>query len=207
MKSEKEIKNVPEQQGGAYADTWHSVTLKSAERARKQFKIAKNRLLDVSNWNMLSGAASATFQLTDSYGNEVEGLAKKGCFFKINIPAPGTNAGDGYDWVQIESIEEKRDELGDEEWVSIRVRPARNPAHSKKETAHFFKEDATSNFVVKRIKNTVTAEVHGRNEKPNTANTASIWGKIRNAFVALGAMLGLAKTQWKGLVRGLVEVK
>jgi hypothetical protein len=206
MEPEKTIKNVPRQQSGTHTDTSHAVKLKSSEKAVKQFEIAKNRLLDVSNWHRLCDGVSATFQLTDSNGNEVKGLAQKGYFFRINIPAPGTNAGDGYDWVHIESIEEQHNEVWDEEWISMRVRPAKNPAHLKEGTAHFFKEDATSNFVVKRSGNIVTAAVHGRNEKPNTDN-ASIGDKIRNVFVALGAMLGFSKTQWKSLVKGLVEVK
>ncbi len=206
MNSKQPIKNLPIQQSGAHTDTCHSIKLKSVERAKKQFEISKNRLLEVSNWHKLCGnAVSATFQLTNYRGNGVKGLAKNGYFLKINIPAPGTNAGNGYDWVQIESIEEKHDEVKDEEWISMRVRPAKNPTHPKEETAHFFKDEATSNFVVKRIKTRVIAEVHGRNEKPNTDN-ATIWDKIRNAFIALGAMLGFSKNQWKCLVKGLVKV-
>ena len=69
---------------------------------------------------------------------------------------------------------------------------------------HFFTEEASSCFLVKREKNTVTAGVYGRNEKPNTAAETFI-DKARNTAVAAGAMTGFSKLQWKSLVNGLME--
>jgi hypothetical protein len=84
------------------------------------------------------------------------------------------------------------------------VRPAANPLNQKDDTAHFFKDTATSTFQVKRIDNEVYAEVHGRNELANT-ETDQMTDNIRNTLVGWSAKLGLSAPQWKSLVTGLVK--
>lgn len=193
---------VPSNETGAQSDTEHSTTFSSVQEAKNFFVIAKQRLLDVNSWHLLCGAASAVFILTDANGNEVKRPAQHGDHFKIDIPGPGAAAGKGYDWVQIEAIEHMASE--NEEKVSLRVRPADNPNQHSKDVAHFFSEEATSTFTVKRNGNTVTASVHGRNEKPNT-KAANMIDKVRNTVIAAGAVLGLNKPQWKSLVKGLLK--
>jgi hypothetical protein len=53
--------------------------------------------------------------------------------------------------------------------------------------------------------NVVTAEVHGRNETPNT-HTDHVLDNIRNTMVGLGAKVGASYPQWKGLVAGIAAV-
>ena len=74
----------------------------------------------------------------------------------------------------------------------------------QEDTAHFFKDAATSTFQVKRIANEVYAEVHGRNEVANTEANATT-DKIRNTVVGWSAKLGLSFPQWKSLVTGIVK--
>ena len=50
----------------------------------------------------------------------------------------------------------------------------------------------------------ISAEVHGRNEKPNTS-AENLPDKIRNAVVGIGAVAGFAKIQWQKLVKGLLN--
>ena len=195
---------IPTQNTGAESDTSEELTLNTFEDAIEHFKIVKNRLLDVSEWHSISGKASADFTLTDYQGNAVNRLAREGDFFKIKIPAPQNETGDGYDWVQIQNIEELSTSENFE-LAAIKVRPASNPTNSEPETAHFFNDEASSTFLVKRDFKTISAEVHGRNEKPNT--DASLSDSIRNVFVALGAMLGFSKGQWKSLVQGLIKTE
>ena len=195
---------IPEQKSGAESDTAEEVTLNSVEEAIAHFKIVKNRLLNVSEWHSVSGKASADFTLTDYHGNAVNRLAREGDFFKIKISAPQNETGEGFDWVQIKSIEESSTSENSE-LLAIKVKPASNPTNSDPETAHFFNDEASSTFLVKREYKTITAEVHGRNEKPNT--DASLSDSIRNVFVALGAMLGFSKVQWKSLVLGLIKTE
>ena len=162
-----------------------------------------NRL---TNWYKLCGLGSATFALTDHLGNKVRQLAKQGDYLRIDIPAPGSKAGDGYDWVRVEAIENKNNLSNDYDELSMRARPAKNPKNNAAQTAHFFQDDATSTFVVSREKNIVKAEIHGRNELPNVHQETK-FDTLRNAVMALGAMLGFSKFQWKKLVKGLVSQK
>jgi hypothetical protein len=104
--------------------------------------------------------------------------------------------------VQVEAIEEENS--GDKESLTIRVRPATNPNNKENDTAHFFAEDATSSFLVKRTGTKLTAAVYGRNEQPNK-EVSSVIDKARNIAVATGAVTGFAKLQWKSLVDGLLK--
>ncbi len=198
-------KLVPQQEKGSKSDTSHSVIMKTDDEAKELFDMAKDRLLDVANWDKLCGLVTGKFHLADSTGKEIKGLAKVGNYLKIDVPGPGSETGHGYDWVRVESIEEDNADPNSEELV-MKVRPAQNPNDKDNNTAHFFKEDATSTFLVKRDKNVVSAEVHGRNELVNVKQENAL-DTIRNAFTALSAMLGFSSSQWKKLVKGLVSLK
>lgn len=199
-KAEEEI--VPDQQLGAQKDIIHKVEAVDVNDAQRLFLTARNRLVDVNHWNEYS--ALGRFQLFDSEGNEVFRTAEIGDYFRISIAAPGPVAGDGYDWVRIEAIADHSDVEGYEEYMAMRVRPAGNPLNEKKEdTAHFFSEESTSSFLVKREGTSVTASVFGRNEVPNTS-ASSVIDKVRNQVVAATAIAGLSNIQWRALVTGLL---
>ncbi|MEO9145265.1 MAG: hypothetical protein ABI237_06870, partial [Ginsengibacter sp.] len=84
------------------------------------------------------------------------------------------------------------------------VRPSKNPVSQKDEIAHFYSNDATSNFIVTRENNTVTALIIDRNLKPNNESD-SIIDKIRHVAVGLGAIGAFSKMQWENLAEGLVK--
>lgn len=195
-------KNIPEQHTGAESNTESEQRFDTDAEAVAFFKVVKERLFQVGHWHQWAGAGTAQFWLTDAAGNEIDRTPLAGDHFKIDIPGPGTRTGDGYDWVRVEAVEETHDR--DSDCVLMRVRPATNPQNNKTDVAHFFSEEATSNFVVKRTGTTVTAGVFGRNEKPNT-DTEAIVDKLRNTAVAGGAVTAFSKLQWKALVSGLVK--
>ena len=195
---------VPPQHTGVKSDIEHSVTLSTVDRAKTLFGLARKRLLDVSNWNKIADGPSAHFQLTSPCGKDVFRNAQRGDKFRISIPGPGTETGDGFDWVEVEEIVETND-ASDSESIAIRVRPCPSPLTNSEHTAHFFTADATSSFVVMRRSNVVKAEVHGRNEKPNATDADTLLDKARNALVGLGALAGANKPQWNALVKGLLK--
>lgn len=205
MKTNKEAKDaIPSQKEGAKSDTVHSVELNSHEVAMELYKTAKNRLMKVYEWHQLSGLGTASFALTDGEGNKINRMAREGDYMRIDIPGPGSETGTGYDWVRIKKILNETDQNRDYEATVIHVSPADNPKNDSSNTAHFLDQDASSTFLVTREKNVVTAEIHGRNEKPNTDPDSPI-DVIRNTFVAIGAMLGFSKLQWKALAKGLLS--
>ena len=202
MSSTKEEPSVPEQTSGNASDTVASAHFNSEEDARQFYQVVKQRLLQVNDWQKWAGSATAQFQLADANGADVNRTVEKGDYFKIDIPGPGPITGDGFDWVQVEQIEDETAEHTEK--VAIQVRPATNPNNDRNDVAHFFSEEASSNFIVKRDGTTVSAAVHGRNEKPNT-KTETLTDKARNAAVATGAVAAFSKLQWKSLVNGLVK--
>jgi len=189
---------IPEHNKGIQTNTESSIELSTEQEAQQFYEEAKQRLLAINSWHQYAGNASADFLLTDHKGNRINRSPQKGDHFKIDIPGPGTVTGDGHDWVQVEAIEENENSIG------IRVRPVTNPTNERKDVAHFFSEEATSSFIVKRDGKKITAGVYGRNEKPNT-NTENLKDKIRNTAMAAGAISGFSKLQWKSLVNGLVK--
>ena len=200
---EKNYTNViPGQQEGEVINAESSVETENIHTAKKLFETAKLRLLDVNNWQKQAGEALATFQLTDSSGNEVAGPVKEGYYFKIDIPGPGSKAGEGFDWVIVEKTEEYNS--GDVESIGIRVRPASNPTSENNETAHFYSSDSTSTFTVTREGNKVTAAVYDRNTKAN-AESEGIIDKIRDVLVGTVGIATFSKIQWKSLTTGLID--
>ena len=193
---------VPEQHEGGKMDVTANISLGTTEDAKSFYQNAKQRLLAVYNWHEVCAVPVSTFMLTDPQGIEVKRPAKEGDYLKIDIPGPGTSTGDGFDWVRVESLREEN--LSQTDTMSMTVRPAPNPLNEQEETAHFFKDTATSTFQVKRIGNEVYAEVHGRNELANT-ETGQITDNIRNTLVGWSAKIGLSAPQWKSLVTGLVK--
>jgi hypothetical protein len=201
MKTSANAPVVPRNVTGKSVDLEESVTEKSAEDADNTFNRACTRLLNPPIWHELAGIFSAEFELNDEAAQYPERLAGVNDYLKINIPGPGNIAGDGYDWVKVEAIEENT-LPGVDASFALRLRASSSPTHSDKVTAHFFKDDATSTFVVKRTGNEVTVSYHGRNELPNT--DGSLGDKIRNTIVASGAALGLSELHWMALLKGLL---
>lgn len=193
---------IPEQKEGGQTDTDASIQLNTPEQAKQFFNLACSRLLDVNNWQKVCGSDATHFALINAEGKSVDRDAAEGDYFRIDIPGPGNRAGEGYDWVRVEEV---KFHTGDEEEMCcIRVRPTEAPVNKDHDVAHFFKDKATSTFMVTRTGNTVTAGVHGRNEKPNT-DTHRLTDNVRNALVGTASRLGFSLPQWKMLVEGLVR--
>ena len=194
--------DIPLQQEGGQLDTTSKAAFPSEAMAKEFYKVAKHRLLSVSGWAGLCKVPVSVFTLINAAGNPVNREAIEGDYIKIDIPGPATNAGDGFDWVRIEKISE---ETGEEISVfSMQARPSINPWGDEAETAHFFKDIATSTFQIKQIGTEVFAQEHGRNEVPNT-DTGSFGDNLRNRLVGWTAKIGLSYPQWKSLVKGIAD--
>ena len=196
---------VPDQYIGQEIETESSIDLNNENEAKSFYEVAKARLLGVNNWHSIAGIVSGHFQLTDAHGEKLNRNIEIGDYFRIDIPGPGSSEGDGYDWVYVEDLKEITQE--NVQSIGFRVRPSENPLGEKNEIAHFYTDDATSNFIVTREGNTVTAIIIDRNLKPND-ESESIADRIRHVAVGIGAIGLFSKIQWKNLTDGLVkEVK
>lgn len=195
---------IPKQLQGESSDIEEYVQTSTTRQAHSTFVDASARLLNINNWQELSGPTSATFHLTDHEGHEIDRPPRPGDFIRINIPGPGTATGEGYDWVRIESIDDKTDPAGTRESLMIRVRPAPSPVNKEPDVAHFFDNAATSTFMIERDDLRVTASVHGRNEMPNK-DVERATDKLRNTVVANVATSGMAGYQWGLLTKGILK--
>jgi hypothetical protein len=193
---------IPEQEEGNQLDVSANVMFETEDEALVFFQQVKQRLLNVNHWYELCELPVSAFTLFNAENHALTGLAQEGNYIRIDIPGPGTQQGEGYDWVSIEAIDEDLTHAA--EILSMRVRPSHHPLKPEDTTAHFFDSSATSTFQVKRIGNQIYAEVHGRNETVNNKKGPLI-DKVRNTFVALSAKMGFSFPQWKLLVEGLVK--
>jgi hypothetical protein len=192
----------PIQRTGKAIDARSSRELESIAAAKVFFATVREKLRDIPQWSAISGKLLASFQLVDSNGREIVDRAPvEGDYLKIDIPGPGTGAGDGFDWVRIEAIESTENE--DMEEYGFRVRPAHNPTKGDGETAHFYSADATSSFVVRRAGPTVSAEVHDRNTKTNEEADNPV-DMLRNKVAGIAGLMAFSKVQWQSLTDGLI---
>lgn len=191
----------PRQHSGGFSNTSSSITLGSPQLAQNHFQLVKARLLDINAWGEISNGM-AEFQLTDPYGTEKTGHGVTFDLIRIKLPVPEPE--DKFEWVRIEEILHQRELDSSSEILAMRVRPCESPVDGSEFTAHFFKKDATSTFIVRYDHDQIIAEVHGRNEKPNSS-VPSILDTVRNLFVGIFAILGFSKVQWKMLTKGLVK--
>lgn len=195
---------VPVNTAGKENDLYFSRDCNSREEATACFKRACKRLVNPPLWHELAGKFAAEFKLFNAAGNTAERLAAVGDFFQVDLPGPGPKAGGGYDWVTVVSIVDETNENAEEEMFAMKLQPAADPTGSGNGIAHFFREGASSTFVIQRTGNRVSASYHGRNELPNV-NTDNGFDKIRNTVVATGAALGLSEAQWSALCKAFLE--
>lgn len=199
---EKEM--IPPETEGKNTNLENSVVLNSKEEAMYTFKRACNRMLNPVIWHKLCGPASAEFMLAASNGEEENRLAREGDYFRIDIPGPGPSAGNGYDWVRVELIEDYANPGLDTESCGMKLRASAQPGRDEYDTAHFFRKEATSSFIICRKGNTVVASYHGRNEVPNTS-TNKTTDNLRNVIISMGAFAGLSEMQWSVLIKSFLE--
>lgn len=194
--------HIPQQREGAKHDTTAERTFDTAYDAEHFFETVKKRFQDVNSWQKVAGKGSAKFCLLNKEGALSSAGPQEGDYFKINIPALDGSLQEKADWVRVEHTEQTNTPT--EEMLLVRVRPCDDPFAVRTEADHFYTDDATSTFVIHRKYNVISAEVHGRNEKPNT-DGETLLDKVRNTVVAIAGMAGVAKVQWKLLTEGLLK--
>lgn len=193
---------IPPQIKGAESKAISKVDLETEQNAIAHFELVKKRFQDVNSWEFFAGTEKAEFALHDATGKLSMEKPEVGNYISIKIPLLHNSAEEGLDWVQVEVYEEELKEHSEE--VYMRLRPSFNPTLPSDKITHFLDSDSTSNFIIRRNNNTISAEVYARNEIPNTKDK-TVLEKIRNKTVALGGMLFGSKIQWEGLTNGLIK--
>lgn len=195
---------IPQQFEGKSLDYQKTVSLATKEQAELFYERVKARLLDVNRWDEMAELPSATFKVKDAAGRTITRPVREGDHVQIDIPGPGLPSAGGYDWVQVVNIREVRGNGGLS--IILTLRPAPDPTQDLTDTAHFFKQIATSSIVLEQHDKNVVLHYAGRNEVINTDNS-SILDNIRNFMVGIGAKLGASFPQWKALIDGLGNIE
>jgi hypothetical protein len=210
MKLKKRIRTdfdtglIPKQLKGGHTSETSMVQLHSVAESVERFQQCCARLNNINAWEQICTIPGAQFRLTDAHGQVLHDLPPKvGQLIRIRLPGPRNRQGDGYDWVRIEETENVRHLITDEEIYGFCVRPVQAPNKAEAGVAHFYTTDASSSFLVIRSVLVVYALERGRNEVPNFSS--GIIAGIRRRCIALAAMTGLAKPQWKGLMNDLLH--
>ena len=193
---------IPKHKEGKKIDCFETVEFQNTAEAENFYTIVRHRLLNVNGWDEVAVLPSATFRLRDSSNKELRRLAQEKDFVRIDIPGPGLPSSDGFDWVHIECITEERDEHT--QCTVLTLRPASDPTNSNPDIAHFFKNMATSSFLVEQRHNVVTVQYAGRNGVINTENT-KLADNMRNLLIGVSAKIGLSFPQWKALTLGIIK--
>lgn len=193
---------IPEQITGKDIHAQDQTTLLTDQQAKQLFLTARQRLLNVNEWDRLLGTGLAEFELTNSDGLPKEGIVAKGDYIKIDLIGPGPKGGKGYDWVKVEEV--YAHSSPEQEWIAFRVRPARSPQSTGQGVAHFYSSDATSTFIVDRSGHVLRALIYDRNIRANES-APSVRDVIRDNAVAAAGKTVLSKIQWTLLVRALIR--
>ncbi len=196
-------KLIPKHVEGKKLDLVKKIQYKSTEESEKRFIEFKNKLRNVNNWYLICKKNGAEFLLHSNTCETKDVQFIENSYLRINIPGPGSNVGDGYDWVIIDSIIEYESE--GLQFFGFMVRASENPCKSNTDVAHFFNSNATSSFILYRNNLEIILSYHGRNELPNINSNNNFLDKIRNSMISIGSMLGLSKNQWKLLLNGIAN--
>jgi len=187
---------IPKQQQGHEKNLEYIMPCDSIEEAEDSFVDAKERLMDVNNWNKYSGIDGLEFRLSDHHGKTVSRHARKGDHIRIEVSATGQEGrSEDMDWVAIEAIE--YDDYPDQgmETFGMRLHTCMNPENKQNcDAPYSLSDDATSTFVILRWGSKLIVTYHGRNEPINQANLPDDQ-----------TSLGLSDLQWSSLVSGIAE--
>jgi len=192
---------IPPQNEGKQADLLEKKTLPDEDSAQQTFSTASDRLLHPQRWQELCGKAGAAFAVISDELQQVDRPLKEGDYLRIDIPGPGTGAGEGYDWVRVAMLQ-SGEEAGIRR-LGIKLEPSANPESRGDATAHFFKAGSSSTLEIILEGNIIEAHYHGRNEVINN-ETGKLGDDLRNTVVGAGAKAGLSEAQWTALLKGLI---
>lgn len=194
---------IPDQNSGLEKNLSEHTEKTSVDAARDFFDKAKERLKNINQWHELAGILSAKFVVTDKEGIPLFRSVEKGDRVRIDLPGPAL-AGEKFDWVCVENVMYNSQSSDDSESLLIALRPCAAPGSITPAPDHFFDETATSTFILRRERNKIYMDYHGRNEVINTSADHTP-EKIRNIVVGIGALMGLSDLQWKSLVKGIIN--
>lgn len=195
----------PNTSNDARLKSYHERVLPSIQDAEDCFQQLKLRLYNINEWKNYFQSPVPEFVLLDKNANLKKEIPEAGDYVKIDLPGPGSVAGEGFDWVVIDRVYEENNPSEDSRELHIRVRPSTNPENTGEETAHFYTEGSTSEFCGGRSGNVVYGWVMARGEEPNVKEATGWMDKLRNMVVGITARAGMSEIQWEQFIQSMLE--
>lgn len=183
-------------------ETSYCIHAGTVPQASKLFEKARQNLFQVNRWHQLAGSVGTQFQLTDKEGIVVNRTPISGdyiCMEQVDEEDIKT-----YKWVQVEEIEERAMHAYHIS-AAIKVRPATMPNLPYTPSLDPEKSPTISAFSVERIGSMVYASIYvfPKNEVQESAGWLT---RLRGSLVELGKSLGLVKSQFKNLAKGMLSL-
>ena len=195
--------NIPRQLKGGCHDIVSMHCANTIDIAKDQFEQLQERLQSVNLWDTYSNKVKTKFVLFDPIKNQPTQELKIGNFIKIDIPGPGNPSGSGFDWTEIIDIQIGK-ESEDHPFFAFTIKPCPAPDSNDETVAHFYNEESSNTFVVRKMGTCIYVEIHGRNQIENTSD-APLLDILRNKAVALGSKYGIGNLNWIGFASALLE--
>ncbi len=188
LKKEKKIIEGKDSKNKTYSS---ENTYSDEQQAKEAFNRSIKKLFNVNRWSRLPGISS-TFQLYNRGGEGKDTvMVQVGDYIKIDLPGPFPE-----NWVVVTDIKEE------ENLAEFTASPSSDPTDKGKEQEeidHFFIDEATSTFRVKRVGNTLYGYEIGKDEGINNQEKEAGERKLINTLIAEGGWAGFQKFQWKKL--------
>jgi hypothetical protein len=171
------------------------------------FKNAREKLININQWNELVGSQTTCFQLVTPAGQLMEASAGSNSYVRVDIAGKGSETGYGYDWLQIEDWVDMEDENENLSLLSFSLRPSVNPEQKNEKTAHYFSADSSITMLLRREANNVKMSVFETNLVINPVAEKSVAGTIRQTLIGSAGVCGLTNNEWEEIVRNLLEIE
>ena len=193
---------IPTQSKGGFHDTVNMYCAENQREADIFYNRLRSRLEAVNAWETYSDKVKTGFALFQPGTRNTTTALEEGNLIRIDIPGIGNPRGKGYDWTKIVDIQKRED--GDYPFFSFTVKPCPFYGGSEEPVAHFYTEDASSTFIVRRFGTCIYAEVHGRNAVENCTD-GDLLDNLRNKSVAIGSKLGIGNLNWLAFTESLLR--
>lgn len=155
------------------------------EKAKKAFEKSKAKLFNVNRWSKLPEPTSK-FELHKSNGIAVKSKKPRvGDYIRIELPGPTPE-----NWVKVVQVKENKS------MASFTVSPSEDPRDKDGEIEHFFIKEATSEFKVELLGNTIKGYEIGKKEGINNEGYEAGKRSLINTLIAEGGWAGFQKYQW-----------
>ena len=171
----------------------------SQTEAFERFRSLSQNLLKINDWDVKAGKNPTEFFI---YNKDKSQSVQENDLVKIKIPAPQNKLGNGFDWVIVRKVQ--MIEKADLKLCLLQMKPHSCPESSNRNIAHFYRDDASSTFILAKKEKTLQLSIHGRNEIPNTKKIGLL-NSCRNFFVASGGIFGGSKMQWQDFAEEFIK--